>query len=422
MGPGVGGAGSKKRIRLGIAEADLTAIFAAFGKAGDAQKVPDSPKMIVDYINKHGGIGGRQVAVVEFKADSSSDASTGGQQACAAFTQDNKVDVVLDTLGNDVLAACLLQKGIADFTTANWALDSVGLKQRPNVIQPSAMQVDRQIRGLLQISLDRKNLSPGDKLGVMVENCPADVRTYNDVVVPFAKQHGINVIQSSVKCVTNLVSDLGPVTNDVQRAVLSFNTSGVNHVRAVSAAEAFLLANFTTNASQQKYYPKYLLTSNAYPWNDSQNDSVIKYSDDALPNMTGAGYIPLFDVGSGARPATAAQRQRQADCTKADPTQYGATTQSSTGKPFTQAIFFSTCDALFTMKAALEAANLSFGYKDVAHAFIGLKQKGQVSAVLSGGLLTGPPTSLDGAGRMQPFAYVASANAWRYVDSPVPVT
>ena len=111
----MGGAGSKKRIRLGIAEADLTAIFAAFGKAGDAQKVPDSPKMIVDYINKHGGIGGRQVAVVEFKADSSSDASTGGQQACAAFTQDNKVDVVLDTLGNDVLAACLLQKGIADF-------------------------------------------------------------------------------------------------------------------------------------------------------------------------------------------------------------------------------------------------------------------------------------------------------------------
>ena len=375
---------------------------------------------MVDYINKHGGVGGRQLSPVFYKADSASDASTAGQAACATFTQDNRVDVVVDTLGSDVLAACLLQKGIADFTPANWALDSVALKQRPNLIQSEAMQVDRQIRALLQLSSSRQAIKSGAKLGVMVENCPADQRVYNNIVVPFAKQHGITALQSSVKCVTNLVADLGPVANDIQRAALSFASQGVTHVMAISAAEAFLIANFTTNASQQHYFPKYLVTSNAYPWGNSQSDATVKISQDALPNMSGAGYLPLFDVGTGARP-TPEQKARQVACTKADPTQYGAATQNDSGKSFKQNVFYSTCDAFFLMKASLEADNLQFGYREVTAAFVGLKKQGEPSGTLTNGRVAGPPTNLDGAGFMQPFAYDTTRKTFSYVGSPVVV-
>jgi ABC-type branched-subunit amino acid transport system substrate-binding protein len=120
-----GGTQSKRPIKLGVTEIDASALAAIFGVNGE---VPDTPKAIVDYLNKHGGVGGRQLAAVYYKADSAADSSTSGQRACAKFTEDNRVDVVIDSLGNDVLSACLLQKGVAVFTTSNWALDSAALK------------------------------------------------------------------------------------------------------------------------------------------------------------------------------------------------------------------------------------------------------------------------------------------------------
>ena len=412
-------AGSSRVIRVGVTTANIAAIAAAFGKKPDDTS-NDNP--FIDYLNKHGGIAGRKIVPVYYQADSSQDASTSAQAACATFTQDNKVDVVVDgVIGGDVLPTCLQQKGIAEFTSANTSLDTVSLSSHPNMFNPSSMAIDRQMRALLQISAARKNLKAGAKLGVMVENCPAYVRTYNNVVVPMAKQLGVTVTQSSVKCVTNLVEDLGPLTNDVQRAALTFASNGVTHVMAISVAEAFVIGNFTTNASQQKYYPKYLVTTNAYPWGNSQSDATVKISPDALPNMTGMGYIPLLDVGTNARP-NAAQKARQAMCTKADPTQIGAQSDTTTGKSFKQSVFFTNCETVYIMKAAVEASGLDFDYRALSKAYYALKQRGQVSADLNNGVIGGPASALDGVGYVQPFAYDTGRKTFDYVAPSVAVS
>src|SRR5205085_7227988 len=116
----------------------------------------------------------------------------------------------------------------------------------------------------------------------------------------------------------NLVSDLGPVTNDIQREVLRFASEGVTHVAFGSSAEAYVATKFTNNASDQKYYPKYFITSNGYPFNDSR-DGQFNYSGDARKNITGYGYNPLMDVGPKSRPATPGQKAVQDRCRKADP-------------------------------------------------------------------------------------------------------
>ena len=410
-----------KPIRVGETQANLAAIAAAFGKPDPTPKNTQNP--FIAYINKHGGVGCRKLVEVIYTADSSSDANTAAQAACATFTQDNKVDVVLDgVIGGDILPACLQRKGIASFTAANTSPDSVAMAAHPNEFNPSSMYVDRQIRALLQVSAQRKALKAGNKLGVMVENCPTYVRTYNNVVVPMAKQLGVSVVQSSIKCVTNLVEDLGPVSSDIQRAALTFSSSGVSHVMAVANVEAFAIANFTTNAHQQKYFPKYLVTSNTYPWNNSQSDSTVKISDDALPNMSGVGYIPLLDVGPNARP-TPAQKARQAMCTKIDPTQGGADQSNPpSNKPFRQSVFYTGCDMVFSMKDVVEAAALNFDYRALSKAYYALKQSGQVSADLNNGVIGGPASATDGAGYVQPFAYDTSRKTFAYVGPSVAVS
>ena len=418
-GSGAAGPVSTAPIKVGVTTANIAAIAAAFGKKPSSTS-SDNP--FIAYFNKHGGIAGRKIVPVYYQANSSDDASTAGQQACAAFTQDAKVDVVLDgVIGGDVLPACLQRQGVALFTAANTTQDSVALRQHPNMFQPSAMQIDRQIQALLQVSAARKALKGGDKLGVMVEDCPATTRTYDHVVVPFAKRLGVGLVKSSVKCLTNLVSDLVPISQDISRAALTFNQLGANHVMAVDSAEAFLIANFTTTASSQKYFPKYLVTSNAYPWGNSQSDATIKINPDALPNISGVGYLPLLDVGPGARPS-AAQKARQADCTKADPTQLGAASETDSGKSFKQNVFFAGCDAAFVMKATIEAAGGHLGYADLARAFAALKKQGSTSASLSGGRVGGPASTLDGAGLVQPFAYDTARKTFTFVGAPVAVS
>jgi hypothetical protein len=412
---------TKKPLRVGVFGVDVTAIYAVFGKSEDAPDDFYAPyRAMAKYINDHGGVGGRQMVLLTHTADSAGDANTEGQKACAAFTQDNKVDIVYDYAGSPVLAACLQKAGITSVGGGNYAMDGVETNTYLNWLMPASMRIDRLMRSLLEVSSARGTLKRGDKLGVMVDSCPYGPRVYNNVIVPFAKKLGVGVVQSSITCVDNLVEDLGPVTNDVQRAALSFSSSGVTHVIGLHGAEAFIIANFTTNASQQRYFPKYLVTSNAYAWQNSQSDAVIKISPDAVPHMSGVGFLPFFDVGPHAQ-FGAAQKQAQAVCTKADPSQFGAAAKNDNGKWFALNTFYSQCSAFFLIKDVIEAAGMRLDPHSLLEAFSVLKSRAAVSAVFNNGRLGGPAGSTDGSGFVQAFVY-DKQKTFVYAGSPIPVS
>lgn len=402
---------------MGIVGPDTAAIAAVFGvEASDAFA---GTRKIIDYLNKTGGVGGRQIVPTFVKFDTAGDASTNGQTVCQKLTEDTEVDVVVGTTGGAVFPECLEQHNVAMFDPGNVSTDIVDMRQHPNWFVPSGIRIDRSTQGMMQLASDRGVLKSGATLGVVVESCPWSTRVLSNTVKPLAKKLGVSVVESTISCIDNIVADLGPVTTDVQRATLRFASSGVTHVLAISGAEAFVVAQFTGNANQQNYHPKYLVTSNAYPFGNSQPSAIIKISPDALPNMFGYGTIPFLDVGTEAKPANAGQAAAQARCAKADPTLGGATSQEPGDQPFRMSGFFAGCDVFYAMKAALEAGGMRFGVADVARGYAAVL-RGQVSSsVLVGGRYAGGGRDrLDGAGYIQPYAYNATKKRFEYLAGP----
>lgn len=403
-------------IKIGVVATDLGAIGAVFGAGNDDFDIFASSKKLIAYLNKNGGAGGREIQPVYYAADSGSDANTNGQRACQAFTQDDKVELVISVgFFGEVLPACLKAAGIAYFDSANWFADATVAQQFPNWLAPSAARLDRNAVAQVEQAAARGILKKGDKLGVLVESCPWGARTLASSVKPTADKLGIPIVTGSIKCITNIVADLTPVSNDVQRETLRFASEGVTDVVILSFAEAFVLANFTDNASQQNYKPQYLATSNAYlHQNGSDGTGAISISRDALPNIFGFGTLPLLDVGPAAVKVGGAVGERRARCTTADPS-----LNSSQGNPFAINVFYSQCEAFLTMAESLDITQGRTSYPEVANAFRQLLAKGVASANLSGGRYAGSsPERTDGAGFVQPLIWSASKKVFTY-DGPV---
>lgn len=414
-------AGPARPVKIGITYPDTAALAAAFGQeSSDAKSIMEK---IVNYINKTGGIAGRKIEPVWHKVDLAEDASTAGQRACTALTQDNKVDIVINggVIG-DTLPACLASAGVAVIDGAG-SVDGVDEKRLRNRFAPAYIRLDRSVLGILNVSADRGLVKRGDTLGVLVEDCPGQNRIFTNIIQPRAQQLGLKVVQGTHKCVQNLVSDLGPVTNDAQREAVRFNGAGVTHVLMISGPEAFVLSQFTATASQQRYLPKYFVSSNAYPYNNTRAGAIVKIAEDARPNMTGAGTIPFLDVGIDARPANAAQQAAQTRCKKADPKE--GTTAAETDpeqKAFTRSTYYSMCDMFYATKGILEANGVRFSLSDVTRGFqVGLSGNRTASANLSGGFFGTATNRLDGIGFVRPFAWDAKRGGPVYTGGAVPI-
>ena len=407
-------------LKVGVVATDIGAIGAVFGADTEGYDLFRVSKAFIAYINEHGGAGGRQIQPVFYTADSNSDTNTNGQRACQAFTQDEKVDIVVSVgLLGEVLPACLKAAGIAMFDSANWFADGAAAQQFPNWIVPSAVRLDRAVASQVQQAASRGVLKQGDKLGVLVESCPWGPRTLTAAVKPTADRLGIPIVTGSIKCITNIVSDLGPVSNDVQRETVRFSQEGVTDVLILSVAEAFVLSQFTKNAKNQQYAPSYLTSSNAYLFNNSGADGPVTISPDALPRIFGFGTLPLMDVGPGAMSVSGGAAQARARCKAAEPTLGGPYKDGERGNYFMYNSFYSQCEAFFVMAAVLKITQGHTGYPEVASGFRTFLSQGVGSPNLAGGryaATTGERT--DGAGFVQPVVYSTTKKTFVF-DGPV---
>lgn len=412
---------ANKPVKLGITYPDTAAIATAFGE--ESHDAAGFLTKIINYINKTGGIAGHKIEPVYHKFGVQEDMNSAGQAACTAFTQDKKVDFVYNGgIGGETLPACLAKAGVSMIDSPG-ALDSVGERRIRNRFAPSSMRLDREMLGILNIFAQAGRIKSGDTLGVLVEDCDWGNRIFTSLIEPRAKQLGLKVVKGTFRCVQNLVSDLGPVTNDVQRETLRFGTEGVNRVLFVTGGQAFILSRFTETASQQKYYPKYFVGSSAYPYNNTRKGAIVKIAEDARPNIVGAGSVPLLDVGVDAKPANAQQLAAQQRCKKADPDE-GLTggEDDPEQKPFNRSTFLGVCDGFYALKALLEANGVQYSLASVTSGYhAALSGKRTPSANLSGGFFGASPGRLDGVGALRPFAWDAARNTFKYIDNAIAV-
>ena len=410
--------GARPPVKVGFMLIDFSKVAASFGFSGSAD-VFQGFKEMVAYLNKHGGLAGRQIKPDYYSIDgSSSDANTAYQQACTHFTQDAHVDVVIsDGNYHPTFEACMAQAHITHFDVSTYAFDTTGQRQNPIYLTPTAFGVDRYSSALLETAVSSHMVSSGQLIGYLIEGCPANLRAYSEAAVPTAKQYGLKTESEQTVC-NNGTGDLGTEESQIQSAVLKFRQDGVTSVAFISFNEGFIAGLFAQGAEQQKWRPQYLLTSVALPERGVESQgSALSVPTAQLPQMKGMGWTPISDVGKP--PAGSAAQQAELKlCKQMSPSQAGAANAPDPGvrRDFL-GHFYRECDMLLLVRQIMTVNGASLALPAVMSAYAKAVDSLTSAADLNGVYhLTGSRT--DGVFVAAPFAYDNSCKCMAYTGPP----
>ena len=408
------GAAITRPLKLGVTRVDFSALAATFGVAAPTGDPFAAWKNLIAHLNENGGLAGRQIQPDYYTIDgASSDAAGAVQAACTHFTQDRRADVVFSAgLNNSQgFSQCLLKHGIPQFDSGQYLEDATEIAKTPNQFTPAALAHDRMAATLLKVAVGRGWITTKDKLGVVTQECPVDNRVYDQQIVPAMKAARIPVIRATTDCIRGN-ADIGRAASQVQSAVLRFRSEGVTSVTLLGAPEGAAVLLFAQTASQQKYFPGYLLTSNSFAWDNSQGN----WPADQLPGMKGVGHSPVLDVGLKAA-TTARQAQAQAVCKSMDPTLADA--NSSSQPTVSVTFFYGICDTfrlldamLTSTRGAVDVRAFATAYREAATSL--------TSAKLFDGTFAAGEGRRDGARVVVPFSYKTACRCMSFDGSAVP--
>jgi hypothetical protein len=364
-------------------------------------------KKAADYINAHGGIAGRKLEAVEYTQEpTSNDYANDMEAACARFTQDNKVNVVLRAvLGGvtpDNYETCLTKAGVTSLEMSYAVGDRTMLGRHPRMYNVSAPSADRRERAVLTGLTHSGYLSSKNTIGVLVEECPESQQAYKNTVVPLARSLGLKLQMRTVGCLTGF-SGVGAFSAQVQSAVLPFRSAGVDRVTFVSVWEPLMLLFFETAAANQGWAPRYALSSNA-----AIGSTVGQYQNEQLSRMRGIGWAPNSDTG--APPSNATTKKCEAMARS-----QGVTPQT----PGDVGLLRLVCDLFLVYKAAVEAAG---GHDDPASLVAGLAiaSRTYLSAAVLGGKLLLARGFQNAPTQVAEFRFFTSCSCFRYAGAPRP--
>lgn len=410
--------GSRPPVKVGFMMIDFSKVAASFGFTGSAD-VFQGFKEMVAYLNKHGGLAGRQIKPDYYSIDgSSNDANTAYQQACTHFTQDVHDEVVIsDGTYHPTFEACMTQAHITHFDVETYGFDTTGQRQNPNYLTPTAFGVDRYSTALIQTAVASHMVAKGQLIGYLIEGCPANLRAYSEATVPTAKQYGLRVESEQTVC-NNGTGDLGTEESQIQSAVLKFRQDGVTSVAFISLNEGFLATLFAQGAEQQKWRPQYLLTSVALPERGVESQgSALSVPTAQLPQMKGMGWTPVTDVGKP--PAGSAAQQAELKlCNQMSPSQGGAANAPDPGvrRDFLGHLY-RECDMLLLVRQIMTLDGASLALSAVMSSYARAVDSLTSAVDLGGGYrLSGSRT--DGVFTAAPFAYDGSCQCMAYTGPP----
>jgi ABC-type branched-subunit amino acid transport system substrate-binding protein len=205
--------------------------FAQFGVSSFGGKSPDQIlKPFVDELNQRGGVAGRQVVV---KTSAFSPLVPADQQvACVDQADDKKVfltiGIVLFTADGE---RCLASHQTPVVTSNASSLAS--LKSDAGWVRQTSMAKDRVAKDWVDWLVGSQTATPATRIGVIHADNPEDNGLTGQVLVPYLKQRGLNVVAEAAFSGTTVDT----VTAQAQSAVLKFKDA---HVDLVLPALDFL--------------------------------------------------------------------------------------------------------------------------------------------------------------------------------------
>lgn len=358
----------------------------------------DAFTKLVNAMNTRGGISGHTIKPVYYTVNGSATSyANEAQAACQAMTTDNHANIVVTKdYADDNFNACLTKAGISHVDANIFSSSAADLNQgHPGFTAPVSLALDRYPVALIDRMAATKYLTSTSYVGVIAEGCRANVDVYNRLVKPRILALGARIDEVSLSCLTG-AGDIGPALQAIQSAMFRFHSEGVDRVMSLSAAESTVIGQAALAASSQKYFPGYLITTNAQPY----NLSISGQAQDQLPGLHGIGWDPLVDLGpKGVARAGSRQAQGQHRCNALDPTQNGAQ-----GNYYNEEVFFEVCDSVHVMALMLLRSGFDYGVSALHTAFLAVTPTVQAASVV-GGRLSTSANRHDGVGTIYSYAY-----------------
>ncbi|HVX69761.1 MAG TPA: hypothetical protein VHA79_08740 [Mycobacteriales bacterium] len=300
---------------------------------------------LVNALNKKGGIAGRQLKAVFAHTDTgASNWSNDFQAACATFTQDHQVAAVLgyQFTYEPNLESCLAKKGIPHLSNGFNVPSNSVLAQYPLFWSLDVPTIGVRSLAKFEGAIKTGFLTPQDKLGIVLDNCPGTLSAWKGEVRPYLAAHHINVaLEYTTSCGTGNNAGTAAIVSGVTSALLKFHSAGVNRISFVMVSEAPALYIITTVAQTQGYYPGWIVSSLA------QLAIIGGEAPKAeMRNTHGYGWLPSQDVPPTYNPKPNASQRRCVSLLR-----------SQGVKPRSAADFgyaYNACEAVFLYEKALE--------------------------------------------------------------------
>jgi ABC-type branched-subunit amino acid transport system substrate-binding protein len=283
-----------RTVKIGFETAgNAAALRAAFGLPDpQAPAIQDALRIIFNYVNKHGGFGGRKGEFMIHETDiSEGNFETEAQAACSAFTEDahvfaavsavSRTPTIFDCLAKHRTLGFAYYPGLA-IPLSTWDGDGAYVYGPVYVAHPrSNFLVDTWVHmGLL---------NPSSKIGIISIDDPTH-QAFAQAVRDGLRRHGMKVTDEYKASPAEQLSDLGRAGEQMNNAVLQFRTHNVDVVLFANTAGGGP-ALFMPAAENQHYQPKYGVSSYEF-----LETAVALAPEAALERSVGPGWLPDFDL------------------------------------------------------------------------------------------------------------------------------
>jgi ABC-type branched-subunit amino acid transport system substrate-binding protein len=326
---------------------------------------------LVADINDAGGLGGKQIVPVFHETDQvvDTDPQAITREICATMTEDNEVYAVvaIGDPGTEVLA-CLNDAGVPLFasTGANFTFaDQAVYDANPLYVNPSSINLDRAATALVS-GLDQAGFfEDGAVVGLIRLASPEfDAATTNSLE-PALAAAGVEPAVTAALATIKTNDDIGRFSSEAQAAVLEMKEAGVTHLvffESGGAAPFF----FLSAAKDQGLAPKLGFSSLSGGQTLVQNIQT---------GGTNVAWSPVGEVPESSQLPESAEATECLDLI------------DSTRAVFTSANAVSEtlrfCDAVWVLRAAVEAAGGTVAAADLVAAVEGLGDSYQSPAGLA---------------------------------------
>jgi hypothetical protein len=382
---------------------------------GTSDPRTNSVKTVVEaYVrafNAHGGLDGRKIVPVEYEWHSGDGSwSTAAAAACAKFTQDAHVSVVLDeafgTTGG--FRDCLQKANVFDITNQGVG-DEVSSSHASSYAGVGDLTLDRMYGAVLAGEVRSGYLGAKNQLGIIIEGCTENERAFARTLQPLIKRLGLHPPKTySFDCVDSTAAGAGAGQAAISNAILRFRQPPVvDRVMFISTEEAAALLLFAASASSQNYHPGYLLSSYAQAHLAPEKGS--GFTSDQLPQIHGVGNMPTADVSDAQLMPVDKRCLALIRPVGVVPANY-----DDTG----QALF--SCGPFLLLEAALKRSNGDSSPAALTQAVAALGAGFAAPGVL-GSATRYSASEHDGGYLAQTFSYFGDCDCIRYTGRPSPV-